>query len=187
MPRIIGGTAKGMTIKVPKSARPTPDMVREAIFSSLQHRGYLDDTDILDLFAGSGAFGLEAASRGARSVTAIDANREASTIIERNAASCALQVRVIQARAESFLASSAAQFDVIFLDPPYAMTDEEMAPVLALSAPRLVDDGLLIVERDKHAGEPPWPADIVGDGQRSWGDTVVWYALHGEYARSLRS
>lgn len=187
MPRIVAGTAKGMTFRVPKSARPTPDIVREAIFATLGHRGYLDDTTVLDLFAGSGAFGLEAASRGAQSVTAVDISREAISIIRSNAAKTGLAITAVQSKAETFLNSTGADYDVIFLDPPYAMSDREMAPVIEAAAPRLVYDGILLVERDKHAGEPPWPDGLVVDTQRTWGDTVIWSALHEEYGRSLRA
>ncbi|WP_182353989.1 RsmD family RNA methyltransferase [Flaviflexus huanghaiensis] len=187
MVRIVAGTAKGMTIRVPKSARPTPDLVREAIFSTLGHRGYLDETDVLDLFAGSGAFGLEAASRGARSVTAVDAGREAATIIASNARKAGLDVHVVQSKVRTFLDSSATRYDVIFLDPPYAMTNSEIAPVLEAAVPHLVDDGILLLERDKHAGEPSWPEGIEVDDRRSWGDTVIWTALHADYRRNLRA
>lgn len=187
MLRIVAGTAKGMTIRVPKSARPTPDLVREALFSTLGHRGYLDETDVLDLFAGSGAFGLEAASRGVRSVTAVDASHEAVSVMTSNAKKTGLDLHIVQSKALSFLESSAADYDVIFLDPPYAMTNDELVPVLAAAVPHLVDDGVLLVERDKHAGEPPWPDGIALDDRRIWGDTVVWTALHAEYRRSLRA
>lgn len=187
MPRIVSGTAKGTTIKVPKSARPTPDMVREAIFSRLEHRGYLDNTDVLDVYAGSGAFGLEAASRGARTVTAVDANREAVSTIKANAKKTGLDVLVVNQKAEAFLGTIGRSYDLIFLDPPYDMAEEVLANAIAKAAPLLVHDGLLLVERDKHSPEPTWPSSLVKDDEKIWGDTVIWSALGAEYARSLDS
>lgn len=187
MPRIVSGTAKGMTIKVPKSARPTPDMVREAIFSRLLHRGYLDGTDILDLYAGSGAFGLEALSRGAARVTAVEASREAVNTIMANAKKTGLSLQVVHGKVDTYLTTTAVIYDLIFLDPPYDMDNETLASALEKSVSHLEYDGLLMVERDKHSGEPHWPDGIVLDEQRTWGDTVIWSALHADYQRSLNS
>ncbi|MEZ7897388.1 MAG: 16S rRNA (guanine(966)-N(2))-methyltransferase RsmD [Flaviflexus sp.] len=187
MPRIVSGTAKGMTIKVPKSARPTPDMVREAVFNRLTHRGYLDNTYVLDLYAGSGAFGLEAASRGARTVTAVEASREAASTIKANASKTGLEIHVVQQKVETFLATPGTQYDVIFLDPPYDLDQEALALALERAVPHLVHDGLLMVERSKHSGQPLWPEGIALDEHRSWGDTVIWSALHADYQRSLNS
>lgn len=183
--RIVAGSAKGMSLRVPKSARPTPDRVRESIFSTLGNRGYLDDTLVLDLFAGSGAFGLEAASRGVRGVTAVDLSREATGIILSNAKKTGLDVKVVNSKASTYLGSVVTEFDLIFMDPPYSMTDEQLVPVLEAAVPRLVDDGILLVERDKFAGEPPWPEGLVLDDEKTWGDTVIWSALRADYARRL--
>lgn len=183
--RIIAGTAKGMTIRVPKSARPTADRARESIFSTLAHRGYLDDTAVLDLFAGSGAFSLEAASRGVYRVTAVDASREAAGIIISNAKKTGLDVHVQNQKATTFLASVSTEYDVIFIDPPYAMTEGQLQSVLEAALPRLVYDGIILVERDKHTAEPPWPDGLARDDERTWGDTVIWSAQHADYARRL--
>lgn len=176
MPRIIAGTNRGQQLKVPKSARPTSDRVRESLMTILENRGYIVDAAVLDLFAGSGAFALECLSRGARSAVAVDASREALSVMSSNVAKTGLNLEAVCAKADTWLSSAVADFDLVFLDPPYDFPDDELAKVLARINPVLVDDGLVVVERDKRSPEPAWPAGFVGEKPRTWGDTTVWSA-----------
>ena len=187
MPRIVAGQAKGMALKVPNSARPTPDRVREALFSTLAHRGYLDDTCVIDLYAGSGACALEAASRGATSGTAVEASRAGAAIIQANAEKAGLHLQVINQKVERWLASAITEADLIFADPPYDLPEAELASVIEGAAQLLVFDGLLVVERSSRSPEPVWPEFMVRDQHKVWGDTAVWSAIRADYASSLES
>ncbi len=134
MTRIIAGVAGGRRIETPKGAdtRPTSDRVREALFGALDARGALDGAAVLDLFAGSGALGLEAASRGARSVVLVESGREATAVARRNAATLGLDgVRVVQAPVQRYLATAThapldPPADVVLLDPPYGFGEAEL-------------------------------------------------------------
>lgn len=178
MPRIIAGSAKGRRFRVPKSGtRPTSDKVREALFARLENRGYVKDAVVLDLFTGSGGLALEAKSRGARLVTGVDIGREAAAVARSNARDTGLEIDVVQQKAESFVAAQApGTYDLILCDPPYDIDDKALAAVIAGAAPLLVEDGLLVVERDKRSAEPLWPPSLALDNHRTWGDTTVWSA-----------
>ncbi len=124
--RVIAGTARGRRLVAPDgpATRPTTDRVREATFNALGSLGVVVDAVVLDLFAGSGAMGIEALSRGAAHVTFVDSDRAARTAIEANLASCAMagSATVVAAPAERFLADAArtgTSFDLAFVDPPY--------------------------------------------------------------------
>lgn len=178
MTRIIAGSAKGSILQVPKSGtRPTSEKVREALFSRLVHRGYVEECRVLDLYAGSGAIGLEAASRGAASVVLVESNPAAAKIIQANARATGLNVSVVKQSVASYLSSlHSIEFDLAVLDPPYDVGEEELALVLSLLASHLVSDALIVVERSKRSPEPIWPDGYELDDQRTWGDTCVWSA-----------
>lgn len=181
MTRIVAGTAKGRTLKVPGSGtRPTSDRVREALFSRLDHRGYVDDCDVLDLYAGSGALGLEAASRGARHVTLVEHAVSAVNVIKQNVRALGFaDVVVAQRKAETWLAAPPnCAYDLVFLDPPYDLPENQLAAVLVALPPHVAEDAMIVVERSSRSPEPAWPADFVLEDERSWGDTRVWTALH---------
>jgi len=136
MTRIIAGAAGRVTLAVPKSGtRPTSDRVREALFSSLEARDALRDARVLDLYAGSGALGLEAASRGAASVVLVEKNAAAARISQANAALVAKmfgrgdapRVDVRTSAVLAYLTVAAGPFDLVFSDPPYELTDTEVA------------------------------------------------------------
>jgi 16S rRNA (guanine966-N2)-methyltransferase len=119
--RVVAGTAGGLRLKAPagKETRPTTDKVRAAIFSSLESMGVIADAHVLDLFAGSGALGIEALSRGASAATFVDARREAIDAIEANLASTGLQGgTAVRSEALRFVAA-AGRYDIAFADPPY--------------------------------------------------------------------
>lgn len=162
--RIIAGQAGSIPIEVPRSmTRPTTDRVREAMFSSLANR--IPGSDVLDLFAGSGALGLEALSRGATSATFVDSSRDSIRVIEGNLRKSNLPGGRIQQRdALAFAAGLApASFDLIFADPPYAK-DEDARSLLEslLHAPAIVgllrEEGLLVLESWSKLPLPDSPA-----------------------------
>ena len=190
MTRIISGFAGSLTLLVPKSGtRPTSDRVREAIFSALDARDALTGTRVLDLYAGSGALGLEAASRGARVVTLVENSFAAAQLCRKNGDAVKkseprrvsenqelLTIKVSSQAVTSFLASTPDGFDVVFIDPPYDLSDTELAQNLAALAPLLADDALVIVERSSRSPEPVWGSGLELDRRKDYGDTTVWYA-----------
>ncbi|KFF60358.1 methyltransferase [Cryobacterium sp. MLB-32] len=185
MTRIISGFAGSLTLAVPKSGtRPTSDRVREAIFSALDARDALGGTRVLDLYAGSGALGLEAASRGARVVTLVENAFAAAQMCRKNAEAVQrsapkgteLKVRVTAQAVQSFLATTPDGFDVVFIDPPYDLGETELTANLAALAPLLADDALVIVERSSRSPEPDWGTALELERRKDYGDTTVWYA-----------
>lgn len=185
MTRIIAGSAGGRRIETPRGdgTRPTSDRVREALFGALESRGAIRGANVLDLFAGSGALGLEAASRGATDVVLVDSSRQAVQCARRNVAVLGLPgVTVVQSTVQRYLGGSpaaGAPADLVFLDPPYALPEEDLARVLAaLAVPGwLGADALVVVERSGRSPEPRWPAGLLGDGVRRYGETALWMAL----------
>ncbi|MDY5153277.1 16S rRNA (guanine966-N2)-methyltransferase [Actinobaculum suis] len=178
MTRIVAGAAKGRNLKVPKSGtRPTSEKVREAIFSALEHRGFIRDCTIVDLFSGSGACGLEAKSRGAKQVVCVESSRPAAAVIRENARHAGLEITVAAMTAEAWVAEERPEkFDVAFIDPPYKYTDQKLTQLLANLEEHLQEDGLAVVERDARSPEPNWPAGWELVWERSYGDTRVWAA-----------
>lgn len=187
MTRIIAGVAGGRRLAAPKGegTRPTSDRVREAVFSRLEHRGVLAGARVLDLYAGSGALGLEAASRGASRVVLVEADRRAADVARQNVNTLGLtQVRVAVAKVEAYLANDPVAAltrpaDVVFADPPYSLTEEALGRVLVAlgSGGWLRPGSLVVVERSSRSPEPGWPAGFTLDSQRRHGDTTIWYAL----------
>jgi 16S rRNA (guanine966-N2)-methyltransferase len=157
--RIIAGTHRGARIAAPKglATRPTGDRVREAAFNLI---GPVDDARVLDLFAGSGALGLEALSRGAGSVTFVESDKSACRTISDNLAKLKLTgARVTCGDAVSAVRRESRQYDLILVDPPYEAWSE-LEPKLAQHLPRLLaPDGLLVVETGRRV-EPQLPLPI---------------------------
>ena len=181
MTRIIAGAARGRRLETPRGAatRPTSDRVREALFGFLDARGVLDGAVVLDLFAGSGALGLEAASRGAREVVLVDSARAAVAVARRNVAALGLAgVRVVQAPVLRWLGGpDVPTTDVALLDPPYGLGDDDLAKVLVtLDGAPLAGGALVVVERDGRSPEPAWPGGWEPESARRYGDTVLWTA-----------
>lgn len=183
MTRIVSGAAGGRRLKVPpgETTRPTSDRVREALFSALEAAGAVEGARVLDLYAGSGALGLEAASRGAVQVVLVEAARAAAATARANAGVVALPgVRVVTDRVERFLASPAAAvdggWDLVLVDPPYAVTTEEVSQVLAALAPRLASGAVVVVERSSRTAPPGWPEPAPDVRERRYGETTVWVA-----------
>lgn len=178
MTRIVAGTAGGRTLQVPRrGTRPTSERVREALFSRLEHLGVVSGARVLDLYAGSGALGLEAASRGALAVTLVESSRAAADVCRRNVAALGLRgVVVVAERAERFVQRRpAAPWDLVLVDPPYDVAEADLGTVLADVAPDVADDGVLVVERSSRSPEPTWPPGWEGVERRAYGETVVWF------------
>lgn len=181
MTRIIGGSAGGRRLRTPpgQATRPTADRVREALFSALEAElGSLHGLRFLDLYAGSGAVGLEAASRGAVAVTAVEAERRTAQVVATNATSLGFDVDV---RAQSVAAVLAARprtpYDVVFLDPPYPTPSDEVVQTLTLLVTHdwVRPGGAVVVERSARSVEPAWPDGLVCRRQKKYGETVLWY------------
>lgn len=169
MNRIISGEARGRKIKVPpEGTRPTSDRAREGLFSSLQVRFGFEGFHVLDLFAGSGALGLEAASRGAEAVVLVDSSPAACEIMRYNADVVKHpRVQVVEAKASTYLASAPRDyFDMALIDPPYELADESVVEMLHALTPALVDGAVVVVERHVESPETAWPEWFVPTTQK---------------------
>lgn len=179
MTRIIAGVARGRRLRVPgATARPTTDRVREALFASLDHLlGGFDGIRVLDLYAGSGALGLEAVSRGAAHAVLVERDRAAAGVARANAATVGIGgVRVVASSVSGFLAGTAEPFDLVLVDPPYAVPAAEVEQVLAqLLAGWLAPGAVVVVERPTRGGGIRWPEGLVAHRQSTYGETTLWY------------
>ena len=182
MTRIVAGSAKGRTLAVPKSGtRPTSERVREALFSRLDHMNVLDGATVLDLYAGTGALGLEALSRGGTHATLVEKASAAARVASANVRSTGLPARVVTADARSYLGARsgealAGDIDLVFIDPPYDIAEDDMTTVLASLSPWIGPDALVVVERSTRAPAPTWPDFLVLEDRRTWGETVAYFA-----------
>jgi 16S rRNA (guanine966-N2)-methyltransferase len=179
--RIVAGLAKGRRLVAPASGtRPTSDRAREALFNSLAATLRLDGARVLDLYAGTGAVGLEALSRGAAEAVFVETRRAALDALRRNIEAVGLPGATVVARpVGTFLAAEPEQpFDLVFADPPYELDNVALDGVLRTLAQRgwLGADGYLVVERAARSGPPPMPeAFITTERERRYGDAVLWY------------
>ncbi len=179
--RIVAGVAGGRRLTVPgKGTRPTSDRVREALFSAVEAAMDLHGARVLDLYAGSGALGLEALSRGAEVVTLVEADGGAVAVLRKNVAAVGLPGAVVrQGRVATVLAESPeTPYDLVLSDPPYALDNDALRADLTA----LVDhgwtapDALVIVERARRSGPPDWPEALVAMKVRRYGDTELHWA-----------
>jgi 16S rRNA (guanine966-N2)-methyltransferase len=181
MTRIIGGSAGGRRLRTPSgdATRPTSDRVREALFSALEAEfGSLHGLRFLDLYAGSGAVALEAASRGAVAVTAVESDRRTARLVAANAADLGFDVDVRAQPVTSVLATAPdSPYDVVFLDPPYPLSGEEVSHTLDLLVAHdwVEPGGAVVVERSARSVEPRWPEGIRLRRSKKYGETVLWY------------
>ena len=182
MTRIVAGSAKGRTLAVPKSGtRPTSERVREALFSRLDHMNVLEGATVLDLFAGTGALGLEALSRGAARATLVEKASAAARVATANVRATGLSARVVTADVRAYLGARSGdaltgEVALVFIDPPYDIAEEDMATVLSALAPWVGPDSLIVVERSTRAPAPTWPPFLVLEDTRAWGETVAYFA-----------
>lgn len=187
MTRIIAGVAGGRRLQTPTGdrTRPTSDRVREALFSAIESwAGSLHDLRLLDLYAGSGAIGLEAWSRGAAGVTLVESDRRTADLIRGNARSIGCDAAEVVARAVGTVLAEPARssYDIVFADPPYPLTEDALATDLALLVGNgwLADGALVVVERSRRSPEPAWPGGLEPlAGKRrlkKYGETHLWLA-----------
>jgi len=199
--RVIAGEAGGRRLAVPdgRATRPTSDRAREGLFATVASIvGPLTGTRVLDLYAGSGAVGLEALSRGAEHVLLVESGARATAVIRQNIEAIGLPGATLMAdRVERVLARGPEQtpapggaqdvrerpgsgrYDVAFADPPYAMADAEISRVLSLLTDEgwLAPEALVIVERATRSGPVRWPDGFVPDRARKYGEATFWYGL----------
>ncbi|MGO4535614.1 RsmD family RNA methyltransferase [Leifsonia sp. 2MCAF36] len=190
MTRIVAGFAGSLTLQVPKSGtRPTSDRVREAIFSALDARDAVHGAHVLDLYAGSGALGLEAVSRGAASAVLVDKSPAAAQVCRRNAAALTAAARsairhpdrplpsidVRAASVSSYLSGAAGPFDVVFIDPPYDIGDADVLGVLTALVPLLSDEAVVCLERSARGVEPTLPDGLAQERRKDYGETAIYW------------
>ena len=192
--RVISGRFKGVALTTPKAGtRPTTDRTKEAIFSHLDSWGVLDDARVLDLFAGTGALGVEALSRGARELVAVESSAPAAALIAKTLTALkhnrswesGMSARVFKARAEQYAARTAVEpFDVIFIDPPYVFATEDCNHLLVDLVAHGVagDDSVIMLERSARSEQPTPPQGWVISEHRDYGETAVYYIEHVEAA-----
>ena len=172
--RVIAGSLKGRRLQTPtwEGLRPTSDKLRETLFNVVAMR--IEGAQVLDGFAGTGAVGIEALSRGAGHVTFVESDDRAVQLIQRNLDHCRVGERyaIIRARfTDAARRMSAGSFDLVFLDPPYR--SEEIARVLEAAAPLVASDGLVVLEHARRAVAPPVTASIVKMRDIHSGDSAL--------------
>ena len=182
MTRIVAGTYGGRRLAAPpgQHTRPTSDRVREALFSSLDTITYLRGAAFLDLYAGSGAIGLEALSRGAGQVMLVEADARAARTARDNVAAlgAGAAVRLTTAAVSQVLAKPpASPYDIVFADPPYAASDGEVTAMLTALASNgwLADGAIVVVERSTRSPGLQWVPGIAPIRSRPYGETTLWY------------
>lgn len=180
MTRIIAGLAGSLPLVVPDAGtRPTSDRVRESVFGALESAHPLEGIRVVDLYAGSGALGLEAVSRGASSLDLVERSPRAAAVVARNVrtvtrAAPGASMRVHRASADAYLRSRPGPFDLAFVDPPYDLADDDLTLTLSHLTPCLADAALVIVERAARSPEPRAPGLALERAKR-YGDTHVWW------------
>ncbi|WP_462417838.1 16S rRNA (guanine(966)-N(2))-methyltransferase RsmD [Kytococcus sp. Marseille-QA3725] len=193
--RIIAGTRGGRRIEAPRGedTRPTSDRVREALFAALEHEGVLREAWVLDLFAGSGALGLEAVSRGARRADCVDSAASAARVAQQNVRALDLggAVEVHRRAVLDFLRAGrgplvgsgedlpdGGRVVLALLDPPYPLTEDRLAEVLAalVDGDWLAPAAVVVVERSSRSPEPTWPSGLERFRRRDHGETTLWFA-----------
>ena len=183
MTRIIAGHAKGRRLVVPsRGTRPTSDRVREAIFSAvdaflLREERAWADVYVADLYAGSGALGFEAWSRGAARVTLVESAKDACRILRMNQDSLqATGVTIECTDVEAWVNRTDALLDVCFLDPPYRVANDELSTVITtLGERRTLNPGALVVAERPSSSPSPFGSPFGGVRERTYGDTRIWY------------
>jgi 16S rRNA (guanine(966)-N(2))-methyltransferase RsmD len=183
MTRIVAGALGGRRIAAPAGGqtRPTSDRVREALFSSLDALTDLDGARFADLYAGSGAVGLEALSRGAAHVLLVESDPRAARIARDNIATlkAAPAARLVTGKVVPVLLDGpdGGPYDVVFADPPYAVPDEEITAMLdvLVKSGWLAANAVVVVERSTRTGPVAWVEGITSERSRRYGETTLWY------------
>ncbi len=183
MTRIIAGAIGSLQLKpAAKATRPTSDRVKESLFAKLDAMGVIEGAKVLDLFAGTGALGLESASRGAESVTLIERDRKAFELLKQNVQSAAAalskqgldpKINTQNLEAMKFLKGASVMFDLVFIDPPYEYSNSDLEELLEHLAPTIWQDGLVVVERSSRSEAVI--CDVLElQSSKNYGDTAVW-------------
>jgi len=181
VPRIVAGVAKGRRLRAPEDGtRPTSDRAREGLFNSLAATMTFDGARVLDLFAGTGAVGLEALSRGAAEAVLVESSRRAADILRRNVDTVGLPgARIAVMPAARFLAEPPpAPFDLVFADPPYAYGDDLLRDLVAALGGEgwLAPRAHVVIERSSRGAPVEWVADrITPEREKRYGEAVLWY------------
>ena len=190
MSRIISGAAGGVRlVSVPgDNTRPTTGRVKESLFSKLESYDIIRGARVLDAFGGSGALGCEALSRGAASVTLLDTYPKAVAVIRKNVAAVEKAMsrtgssgatgsaaRVQQSQALTYVKSASGPWDLVFVDPPYAMPNEQVSELLEALTPKLAEGAVVVVERSSRDAEPVWGEGLYCFSTRQHGETVLYY------------
>jgi 16S rRNA (guanine966-N2)-methyltransferase len=183
--RIISGAAGSLRLKGPaKATRPTSDRVKESVFAKLESMGAIADARVLDLYAGTGALGLEAASRGAASVTLVEKDPAAAAVCAENLKAiqssfqkqgfeCELKLEKLDAK--SFTFKSRSEFDLVFIDPPYELANQAVEMLLVEVVSSLNAESVVVVERDSRSEELKLPVGIKLESRKNYGDTSVFF------------
>ena len=204
MTRVIAGQAGGRRLAVPPgtTTRPTSDRAREGLFASLlSELGTFDGARVLDLYAGSGAIGLEALSRGAGRVLLVESDARAAAVIKANVKAVDLPGATVAVdRVERLLARPPAgrqdqdqdrdqdRFDLVIADPPYALADDAVTRVLTLlQGGWLADGALVVIERATRSGPVDWTPGFLPGKSRRYGEATFWYGWYGGEAGAGRT
>lgn len=189
MTRIIGGIAGSRQLASPaKVTRPTSDRIREAIFNRLEARDQIAKSNVLDLYAGTGALGLEAMSREAANAMLVEKDGKAAAVCIKNAQLLTkalekegffdFQIRVAHKPVSAFLAANDLLFDLVFVDPPYEISNAEVEANLEALLPKLTKSAVVMVERSNRGEKLSVPSGYVLDEEKSYGDTnIYWLTL----------
>jgi 16S rRNA (guanine966-N2)-methyltransferase len=181
--RIVAGRFGGRRLVVPsgRDVRPTSDRAREAMFSALTSMLELAGSAVLDLYAGSGAVGLEALSRGAARAALVECEPRALAAVRANVAALDLAgtAAVLPTRVERLVAAppAAGPYDLVFADPPYALADRDVDAVLGdlVTFGWLAAGAVVVIERPSRGGGPAWPESLRPAKQRRYGEGTLWY------------
>ena len=172
--RIVAGSARGTRLtRVPPGTRPVSDRAREGLFSSLGER--VPGAVCLDLFAGTGAIGIEALSRGGERCDFVDSSQAAAAAIRENLARTHLEdrARVVRSDARRFLAGAEGGYDLAFLDPPYALPEPDLTDVLVTLQPHLLTGATIVLTRPTQSGIDVIPVNLQVVRRLSYGDARI--------------
>lgn len=182
MTRIISGILGSLQLKsAAKATRPTSDRVKESMFSRLDSMGLVENASVLDLFAGTGALGFEAVSRGAKSLTLVEKDRQAAALLNQNSkqinlalakAGITAEIQVQETEAKKFLAKSSARFDLVFIDPPYEFGNEQLQEIITLLTHNLTPAAILVIERSSKTAKTAF-TNFQLVSEKNYGDTAV--------------
>ena len=189
MTRIIGGIAGSRKLESPaKATRPTSDRIRESIFSMLDARGLIEDARVLDLYAGTGALALESISRGAVLAHMVERDGKAAAVCVANSKSiqkvmieelAEVETKVINKAVSSFLAApTASDYTLVFIDPPYEISNDEVTENLKSLLPNLAQNAVLVVERSSRTPKFDVPEGYEQGEEKHYGDTAIYWLNH---------